>query len=831
MRLPQVPHTNKAKTFIQEFLGYNHNLRTDMGEFYETKNVSLDNYPVISTRQGFNARYLEFQDFLEEGAPHGLFEYKENTLMAVFGKTLHVNITADSDGNIVSNSTSLLKDSDKTFAVMGNKVLIMPDKVIYEFKQDGRGKLYTVEQWYQYKIYGAGARFLMMRTLPCDIGGYTHPVVESDPDDIEWEPPSPYEGLYWYKGSAMGNKWLEYKSGSWVAVEKPYTLLIPVLSTDSNKYSAWGNASEEAIEDIQAVYDFFENLKVLDTITLTMCTMSAGSLDYFTPAEYVIYGKRTIEMNSDWGTSMDLYPLVIAGMPTTNLVLFRIGVKCPELKHIFSQNNRIWGVTPRTILDEDDEEVEQPQEIFACKLGDMTQWYNYAGTAADSFAVSLGHDNEVTAGCSFNSSPHFFTEDMIIKLYGDYPSNYQLRTYKADGVVSGGHHSLVQLEGVLMWVSPIGVVMYDGSQPYFRGEKFSPNFLTGKTVVAGKDGTKYVLCVVDGNGAVNGVYAYDTKTGLWVNFANKKMIRTAEMKNALCFVDDQKRLVTLYQRDKETDSVPGVGENLLSHIPIMSPAYEFVINYDEYFSSMAVSSEGQIYFEETQGLTNIEWAWNYIDIYAETDYWNDPDNPYKNLHAGAGFPVPVEEGKKYKVYFTDSGSTEYIGGLVYAIALDHDLNTLEINGSKRLRIYRETVLTMPEGAETLIILFAQNHVLYPDYVRYEHIDVHEIDINEEDDIEWSLETGNLGLDSPNQKYISRIQLRVDFVGSLKIEISYDDSAYKTVSDTSSDHLHSITVPIKVRRNDHFKIRMSGVGQMKLYSYGYETDEGGARCLI
>lgn len=117
------------------------------------------------------------------------------------------------------------------------------------------------------------------------------------------------------------------------------------------------------------------------------------------------------------------------------------------------------------------------------------------------------------------------------------------------------------------------------------------------------------------------------------------------------------------------------------------------------------------------------------------------------------------------------------------------------------------------------------------YQEFSDIVVRTIRLHDEA-LEWELETGNLGLDTPNQKYISRLQLRIDYEGTLKIEISYDNDPYfSVVHESECDYMRSITVPIRVKRNDHFRIRLSGVGQMRMYSFGYETENGGARCLI
>ena len=82
MDLPRLKKTidgrkrQRATTFNQTLGGYNHNLRTKAGEFYDMKNISLDNYPVIGERQGIVARNLEYT-VLEEGDSHGLQELRK----------------------------------------------------------------------------------------------------------------------------------------------------------------------------------------------------------------------------------------------------------------------------------------------------------------------------------------------------------------------------------------------------------------------------------------------------------------------------------------------------------------------------------------------------------------------------------------------------------------------------------------------------------------------------------------------------------------------------------------------------------------------------------
>lgn len=206
---------------------------------------------------------------------------------------------------------------------------------------------------------------------------------------------------------------------------------------------------------------------------------------------------------------------------------------------------------------------------------------------------------------------------------------------------------------------------------------------------------------------------------------------------------------------------------------------------------------------------------------------------------GIGFPVQMEEDCDYEIiyaankvdddtvvlvsFFSQTGETEddfhYLG------------NTISDNGYLRSGELFHT----PEGTAWGIVVLGvdpESYELTPvGHQEFSNIIVRKIR-RQEEDLTWELETGNLGLDTPNQKYISRLQLRIDYEGTLKIEISYDNDPYfSVVHESECDYMRSITVPIRVKRNDHFRIRLSGVGQMRMYSFGYETENGGARCLI
>lgn len=94
--------------------------------------------------------------------------------------------------------------------------------------------------------------------------------------------------------------------------------------------------------------------------------------------------------------------------------------------------------------------------------------------------------------------------------------------------------------------------------------------------------------------------------------------------------------------------------------------------------------------------------------------------------------------------------------------------------------------------------------------------------------EWSLTSGDLGLDNPYNKYLKRINLRMqlDTATKLKIEVEYDSSGeWEYVTEYYASKCKSYEIPIVVKRADHVRIRLSGWGDFKLYSIAKAVEAG------
>lgn len=99
-------------------------------------------------------------------------------------------------------------------------------------------------------------------------------------------------------------------------------------------------------------------------------------------------------------------------------------------------------------------------------------------------------------------------------------------------------------------------------------------------------------------------------------------------------------------------------------------------------------------------------------------------------------------------------------------------------------------------------------------------------------VEWYAETGLYGVQMIDSKYISRINLRIKIpVGHyMFVSIMYDSSGeWEQLGNVIGHSLTPFTLPIKPRRCDHFRLRLEGSGEMRLYSISKTIEQGSDRC--
>jgi len=98
----------------------------------------------------------------------------------------------------------------------------------------------------------------------------------------------------------------------------------------------------------------------------------------------------------------------------------------------------------------------------------------------------------------------------------------------------------------------------------------------------------------------------------------------------------------------------------------------------------------------------------------------------------------------------------------------------------------------------------------------------------EETVRFSAETGELGINSPDMKYISRITLRLHLAPGAKLSIfaQYDQSeTWVHLANIRQCSLRSFSVPIRPRRSDFLRLRFQGEGDVKLYAMTKTIEKG------
>ena len=99
---------------------------------------------------------------------------------------------------------------------------------------------------------------------------------------------------------------------------------------------------------------------------------------------------------------------------------------------------------------------------------------------------------------------------------------------------------------------------------------------------------------------------------------------------------------------------------------------------------------------------------------------------------------------------------------------------------------------------------------------------------EEGPVHWMAETGEIGLDLSDLKYISKCVIRMKMVpgASVSVFIQYDSTGdWEHVSTFNSKRYYSYDIPLRTRICDHFKLRITGVGESVIYSITNTIDGG------
>ena len=95
-------------------------------------------------------------------------------------------------------------------------------------------------------------------------------------------------------------------------------------------------------------------------------------------------------------------------------------------------------------------------------------------------------------------------------------------------------------------------------------------------------------------------------------------------------------------------------------------------------------------------------------------------------------------------------------------------------------------------------------------------------------IKWEAITGEIGTNSPDKKYISRmdVRMRIDVGTIVQFFVEYDScGAWEHLFTMTGKALQSFAVPIKPKRCDHLRLKIIGNGDAKIFSICKTVEQG------
>lgn len=225
-----------------------------------------------------------------------------------------------------------------------------------------------------------------------------------------------------------------------------------------------------------------------------------------------------------------------ASMESGELTVF-VNPPHKPLDFVIESGNRLWGCRYGK-----NERGEFVNEIYATAHGSFKNWDVYNGTAADSYAVSVGSEGKFTGAVNFRGYPVFFKEGCYHMVHGYYPASYQLVTDTGTGLQSGSHKSLCIMRNVLYYKAPDGVYRFDGSTYDKISEALGSTEYTDASG-GGTDG-KYYISMKERDGERE-LFVYDTERGLWYKEDGGGIKYFARLGGELYMYDaDRHRLLT-----------------------------------------------------------------------------------------------------------------------------------------------------------------------------------------------------------------------------------------------------------------------------------------------
>lgn len=402
MKYPTLYARQRSQETQEVFAGYNHNIRINEGEFYDMRNLTSDQSPVMAPRK---ARGLYAKDTNVQGL------IAKDSLCYVDGRYFVIN-----EYRVDMGLSTSAEDCPKQLVSMGAYVIILPDKKYFntaDFSDFGSIEAEFVAQ--------SDTSF-----IPCKLDG-----TEYTANYIQTTEPSAAENMaLWIDTSSDPHVLMQYSESTrlWSAVETTY---VKIRCAGIGKaFSQYDGVSLQ----IDEITDSLQNADQIKALI-------GSAIIYGTGDDYLVV-------------------IGILDSAVTHAGTVSVARRMPKMDYITESENRLWGC--RYGPNNDGAVVN---EIYSCKLGDFKNWNCFMGISTDSYVASLGSDGQFTGAITHGGHPLFFKENCLHKVYGQIPANFSIQTTACRGVQKGSQRSLAIVNEILYYKAQHAVCAYDGSLP------------------------------------------------------------------------------------------------------------------------------------------------------------------------------------------------------------------------------------------------------------------------------------------------------------------------------------------------------------------------------
>ena len=456
MNYPKLRELKSSRQMVDTFKGYNHNLRIGDGEFFDMKNMTSDHYPILSPR-GKRGVYAS------PASPNGLIT--KDALCYVDGPEFVMNEYRVDLG---------LNDEPKQLISMGAYVIIMPDKK-YINTQDltDHGNIEA--------FFGMDGQDVLVSYEMCKIDGTAYTGVIKSAS----APEEPANMQLWIDTSSTPHVLKQYSETSsvWTQIATTYVK----ISTPN----------------------IAKNFKQYDAVKISGLPVEYAQLTEMNDIVYPLWEAYHDPGDAEREEGTNDY-IVIVGL-IDEAVTYESELKLertmPIMDFVIESGNRLYGCRYGPAAN-----GEVVNEIYASKLGDFRNWNCFMQISTDSWANGVGTDGQFTGAITHRGYPIFFKENCFHKVYGNYPSNFQIQTTECRGVQKGCERSLAIVNETLFYKARNAVCAYDGSLPteisYALGNE------AYRAAVGGANGNKYYISMADNLGAYH-LFVYDMAKGMW----------------------------------------------------------------------------------------------------------------------------------------------------------------------------------------------------------------------------------------------------------------------------------------------------------------------------